>query len=232
MRLIHYVLWILPFAAFMLGYLILSIFVGTETLPAPQLVGQRLNDAVAVLAPYKLTLRILDEVEEPAMPEGTVLSQHPAPGQKIKVYQSIGVVVSRKQKQERAPQLIGKTFDEIKGLIAEQGLRVKAYKLESFHYPANQCISQYPAPGFEVQDKLITVYVSSGLPSLRIMPECKGLRLDSVLEFFKAHGLVPTVLPVEHAESNACTVVAQRPPSGAFIDLAHPPAIELKVESL
>jgi serine/threonine-protein kinase len=228
----NHILWILPFGCFILGYLVLSLVVGTESLPAPQLVGQRLNDAVAVLAPYKLTLRILDEVEEPAMPEGTVLSQHPAPGQKIKVYQSIGVVVSRKQKQERAPQLVGKTLEEIRELVAQQGLRIKAYKIESSIYPANQCVSQSPAAGFDVQDKLITVYISSGLSALRLMPDCKGMRLDAVLEFFKTHNIPVTVIPTECDDPSACKVIAQRPPSGSFIDLSHPPTIELKVETV
>lgn len=232
MRYINHVLWILPFAAFILGYLVLSIVVGTETLPAPQLVGQRLNDAVTVLAPYKLTLRIIDEIEEPAMPEGTVLSQHPAPGQKIKVYQSIGVVVSRRQKQERAPQLVGKMLDEIRELVAQQGLRIKAYKLESAVYPVNQCMSQSPAAGFDVQDKLITVYISSGLPSLRLMPDCKGMPLEAVIAFFKSHGLAMTAISTESGDVHTGIVVAQRPPSGSFIDLAHTPAIELKVEGV
>jgi len=232
MRYINHVLWILPFVAFILGYLVLSLVVGTESLPAPQLVGQRLNDAVAVLAPYKLTLRILDEIEEPSMPEGTVLSQHPAPGQKIKVYQSIGVVVSRKQKQEHAPQLVGKTLEEIRELVTQQGLRIKAYKIESSVYPTNQCISQSPAAGFDVQDKLITVYISSGLPALRLMPDCKGMQLGTVLEFFKTHGIVPVVIPAAEGDPSNFKVIAQRPPSGSFIDCTHPPAIELKVESI
>ena len=225
-------LWLVPFLFFLVGYYITERMVGTRTLQAPHLIGKGLHDAVRILAPYRLNLRILDEVEEPAMAEGTIIDQRPAPGANIKIYQPLGIVISRQPKPLAAPDFVNMGLPDIQKLAEKTGVRLLAHPCKS-DLPAQQCLAQAPAAGTVLTDKTVNVYIASPNASLYLLPNFVGQSLDRTCAFLRAHQIAFEIMPHEYAPYtywSACTVTAQKPLAGSFVSLANLPTVQLSVE--
>lgn len=226
-------LWLLPFLCFLFGYYTVSWVFSAETIDVPQLSGKRLQDAVSLLVPYKLNLRILDEVEDPAVPEGTVISQRPAAGRKIKVFQSVGVIVAKKPSPTLAPNFVGALVEDVQSKAESNKLKVKTYFFNSNKYPINWCIAQAPIANEELTDKTMVVYISSGDTQFRIMPNLYGKTLSEVYPFFNLYATIINISPQEysrHTDCSKCRIVSQRPIAGSLINLNSPLQIQLHVE--
>lgn len=89
------ILWLMPFASFLIGYQIINIFKNQNEIIVPNFVGKTLNQAIKVASDNNLNLRISAEKEDSQLPEGTIISQIPN-RQKIKPNQSIYLVISKK----------------------------------------------------------------------------------------------------------------------------------------
>lgn len=226
-------LWLLPFLCFLIGYYSVSWVFSSETIEVPQLSGKRLQDAVSLLVPYKLNLRILDEIEEPAVPEGTVISQRPAAGRKIKVSQSVGVVIAKKPNTVLAPNFVGALVEDVQAQAERKGLRVKTYFCNSSKYPINWCIAQAPKFNEELTDKTMVAFISSGDTQFRIMPDLYGKTLNEVYPFFNLYATLVSIFPQEysrHTDCNRCRIVSQKPIAGSLVNLDTPLKIQLYVE--
>ncbi len=228
MKVLRSFLWVTPFVFFLSGYYCSSWFMGVETIKTPSLAGHRLQDVIPLLSSHQLNLRILEEVEDPLLPEGTVIKQAPEPAQVIKRQQSVGVVISKKP-----AALTSSRYTELKlpDLLKESGkvgLRVKCYPCESF-YPKDECIAQYPSTGSEIHDKTVITYISSGPPSLHILPDFRGLTKDQVKEAVVGLPVKLRFFPHEPQEGDLlCKVITQKPLAGSFVDIDR--AFELQLQ--
>ncbi|GAG41516.1 unnamed protein product, partial [marine sediment metagenome] len=148
-------LWTVPFFCFIAGYLFLQWVSKVQYLEAPPLVGKQLQDAVAQLSGKNLNIRLIAQKEDPDLPGGTILSQSPAAGQKIKPHQAIHAVISKKPEKIIAPNLINKSKEVIDRELAALGLRSKIHFLPS-NRPINSCITQHPAQGQPIEENKIT----------------------------------------------------------------------------
>ena len=225
-------LWTLPFLCFMTGYYFISWFVGIETIEVPGLIGSRLADAVAVLSPHHVHVMLLGEVEEPMLPEGTVVRQRPRPGERIKMYQSLGVVISRKPSPLRAQCLVGRLCSDIVLELQRQKTRFKIYYIPDDRYPSGVCIAQYPSEGQELVDQRIELYVSSGAKSIRLMPDFKGKSIQEVIEFLALYGVKPMLIPsglAAHTSCSSCKVLAQKPLVGSIVNMEQLPCVQLQL---
>lgn len=232
-RFFYQTLWLWPFVFFLFGYYIVQRTVGSRILKAPHLIGKNLHDTVRILAPYRLNLRILDEIEEPAMPEGTIIDQHPAPGAGIKIHQPLGIVISHRPEPPTAPRFTDLSLPEIRKSADKRGIRIKAHMCTSDIYPADLCIAQTPPPGAPLKEKTVNVYIAAHDTPSCLLPNFVGLPLDEVRSFLKMHNIPIEIVPHEHAhriQSQACTIVAQKPLAGSFINRTNPPVIQLSVK--
>lgn len=225
------VFWLVPFLLFFAGYYTISWFIGSQTVTTPSLTGKRLHDVVTLLTPYQLNLRILGEIEDGTLAEGTVISQKPLAGQKIKFYQSVGVIVSRHAPHAVAPNLLGLSSKECSVQAENERIRLKVHLAES-NLPKDQCIAQYPTPGTPLPDRTMTAYISKGQTSLRIVPNLSGRPLQEVRDFFKESSIPVTVVPSELQEGVQYDVIAQKPSFGSLIDLSAKPHIQVFVQPM
>ena len=108
--------WLIPFASFFGGYLLLSLFYGNKTIVTPSLLGQPLDKALLQLSDYHLNARVIGYKADSDLQPATVLSQSPAPGTKVKEHQSLHLTISQKPTAQ-VPCLQGKSLAQASELL-------------------------------------------------------------------------------------------------------------------
>jgi beta-lactam-binding protein with PASTA domain len=226
-------LWLLPFFFFLLGYLSLRFFFTIDSFSMPQLIGLQVHDAVKLLSPYSLTMRIIEEKETTEVPEGTILSQLPLEGQKIKTHQSVRIIVSQKTAAATAPLLTGLSESAAIKKAQEKELDIKLYKL--YHAePTDICIAQLPAANLPLSSRKIIAYISAGSLPYRLMPNCKNRPVEEVTSLLRNYAIEPQIFHGYELEENHscqnCYVVDQRPFAGTLVDISSPFKVQLRIE--
>ena len=228
-------LWILPFISFIVGYLFLESYYRIGELETPSVVGKNLLETFSILSKHDLTPRILTEKEDPDLPEGTILSQTPAAGKKIKQNHSVYLVISKQPAKIPVPSLVHKAISRIEQELKPQGFRIKSYTLQS-NYPQCYCIAQHPAPHELVQEKKILTYISTGNTKPVLWPNVKNKPVLDVIDFLKTNNINPEIKHSSPRESShtchECIVIDQRPLAGSLVTLdpAKPMHVQLQVE--
>lgn len=229
-------LWILPFFSFVVGYQLVRFLTHTVVVIVPPLVGLHMHDAIKILSADKLNVRILAEKEDPDSPEGIIISQTPGHGKKIKPHQSIFLVITRKPPKPKTPALGGLPIEDARAKVAQSRIVLDVYQAES-SYPKDTCIAQDHVAGDELEQKSMSIYVSTGTTPLRIVPDLIGKRADEITRFFKPFGVKVEFIhqgadgtDKEHVCAQ-CTIVEQRPLAGSIVDLTKTPTIYVTTSS-
>lgn len=209
-------LWVIPFLAFLGGYLLVRSLTHTETISVPSVVGLHLSDAIRTLSSDSLNVRILAEKEDPDLHEGMILSQTPEPGTAVKPHQSIFLVITCKPLTPEAPTLTGTSLSQAHLRARAEGITLRTYQFES-PLPEGQVIAQSVLPRRDVEDGTITLYVSQGQTTLRIFPDLKGKLPDEVVSFFGLYDI-----PVQVTGDSSQQIKEQRPLAGTLIDMKKP----------
>jgi len=224
MRIKNY-LWIAPFISFLLGYLIFGKLFEPKIFSTPSIVGKKLLQAVSILSDYKLNIRFIAQKEDPDLPTGTILSQKPLAGRKIKPNQTVFVVVSTKPPKVPCPYLINRPLDSINQTLENKNIRNKSYFLASNH-PKNNCISQHPSPTTPLRENNVITYVSSGNKKPVILPKFKHKDLASIIKFLqKWHEYIEFDIlnfsskKLEQLEHDQYIIIDQRPLAGSIVNL-------------
>jgi len=212
-------LFIIPFMLFLSGYLILDTLFRSEELEAPALIGMNIQEAVTLLSTKNLNLRLLATKEDPILDPGTIISQSPHTGQKIKENQSVYVVTVTKPKKLKAPQVVNKSLQEIQELLQSTKIRAKYYYMQS-PYPKDMCFAQSPAPAQELDEsnKMI-VYIATSNNKPIIMPDFKGKNVQDVADFLTTQSAKVTIFhyPPMADHTCLCVITDQRPMAGSII---------------
>lgn len=231
----NHLLWLTPFASFLIGYAIMASFFKPQHIETPALVGKTIVDAVRIASKHDLSLRISAEKDDSDLPDGTIISQTPSAQTIIKARQAIYIVLSKKPALEQTPNLLQKSASEIAEIAQKKGIQVKTYQLPSSNTPANCCIAQTPAPGTPLERKNMAVYLCNDTLKPVIMPNFKGQLLPDVQEFLQLHGITPSIIytnPLgQAAPLQQNIVVDQRPLPGTLVTLSpeKPLLIQLQV---
>ena len=153
-------LWLLPFLCFLLTYGILHKIFSKNPFQTPSVVGKQLPEALSILSPHTLNVRLCAITENNDVPEGTVLNQHPPAHHSIRPYQTVFLTISKRQQKMTAPDLTHLSRDTITSLLEQHGISVKWYELSS-PLPRHHCIAQSPhAHELLDEDKRMIAYVS------------------------------------------------------------------------
>lgn len=242
-------LYFFPFLCFMAGYFLIAHILGTQEIETPALIGKPLHDAARELSAHNLNLRIVAEKADGELQAGTVVSQTPAAGKKIKENQSVFIAISKALPHPLAPQCINKLAAELPKEIA--GTTVKKYYLPS-EFPKDYCFAQFPTADSEIFDHLI-LYISSGNQQPVIWPDMTNKPLEQIQVFLAAHNLTAHILypdntltlasvtpvdeaasvsPEEHSQAPNYLVTAQHPHAGTLLllDPEKLPNVQLKVQ--
>lgn len=226
-------LWIVPFISFITGYFILDRLFRSEELETPALIGLNMQHAITLLASKNLNLRFLASKEDGMLEPGTIISQSPNSGQKIKENQSVYVVVVTKPKQLNAPHCVGKPFNEIKSELETLKIRAKYCYLNS-PYPNDMCFAQYPAHQQELdQAHKMIIYISQGSFKPLIVPNFKGKSISEVTDFLATQSTKAEIFhypPMPEHDCN-CIITDQRPMAGSIISVqpSKPMHVQLQV---
>ncbi|MEV5606954.1 Stk1 family PASTA domain-containing Ser/Thr kinase [Streptomyces sp. NPDC052225] len=112
----------------------------------------------------------------------------------------------------KAPNFVGKTVDEAKGMAANRDLTIDVGKSEPCEkYPKGQICSQTPSAGTEVKkNDTVTVTVSTGAPKVAV-PDVTGLSYDAAVSELSNKGFDNITKKTEESERSAGKVIDQDP---------------------
>lgn len=223
--------WIIPFASFIAGYILIQFLVTTKELHVPNLMGKSLQEACELLSEQNINIRILARKEDPDLPPHTIISQTPQPNEKIKPHQAVYCVLTAQAQTSRAPELVNKSVTQIKDELAKLGIHANVHLVPS-PYPAHTCIAQSPRPGESIEQNTIMVYCASPSKKPIVWPDFTQKPLGIVKEALEAAHIEAQVLHSRHAISDESIVVDQRPRAGTILTLdeAKPMNVQLSVE--
>lgn len=193
-----------------------------KNIQTPRLIGTQLIDALSQSSEQEINLRIIGKKDDPDLPNGTIISQTPKAGQKIRPHQSVFCVISMREEQRTAPHAIGKNRKQISQELKTAHLKQKAYAITQ-STPCKTCIAQFPAPGEILPGSTLITYFSKDATKPFIVPSFKGLTVPEVEERLISHGITPSIshhMYVPHTHTcNQCQVIDQRPLPGSLVNL-------------
>lgn len=158
----------------------LTVSLGPETVPVPQLAGYRLDRARAQLKRVGLEAgRVTREFSE-EVPQGSVISTTPDPGTERRAGSAVALVVSKGSPVEVA-DVTGATLADAQAELEEAGLKVEVATgtVTSDEFEAGQVAVQSPEGGTEAAEgDTVTLTISKG-PEMIEVPDVVG---DSVAD--------------------------------------------------
>ncbi len=218
---IKYITWTFPFLFFWAGYHSVSQLLPQKTIPVPSLINLPLRQAMLKASQVGLSLTVIEQKEDDMQDEGTILTQTPIAGKKIKLQQTVSVIISCHTNKAKMPDL--------RGQIIEKEACIETLPFQSVcvpsHYPKNTCIAQIPSVETDLNEqKPITLYLAAQAESLVLMPTLVNRAVPEVQAFMKIYAIDLRVIHHEkhyknHSCSSVCTIKAQHPVAGTFVDL-------------
>ena len=200
------------------GTITLSLSLGPERYPVPDITGLELAAARGELEQVKLKLKEGDGKYSDTVPQGVVMSTDPKANTSLKPGDTVTVVVSKGRAPITVPDLGGKNINEARALLQQLGLAaVESYK--DSDQPADTVIGQSPKPGSGVEKEaevklevskgppLITVPRVVGLPCQQAQQQLQGSNLRVRVDF-NPNGVVQSQSPAENTQVPPQTEVA------------------------
>lgn len=223
-------LWALPFVAFAGGYFAAAVLFGAKSVSVPPVVGMNAAQAIKTLSLVQLNMRLMGEREDANLPNGTVVTQEPAPGAKLKQNRAVFVAISHKPGIKTMPALQGMTSQQAQAALVSLAAQPNIVPIVS-NLPQGTVIAQSPAAGNAVRGHVV-VYVAAPHDQKYLFPDLRGHTLGQVTEFLALHHLKPgNVQALGWSQVCAPTqpVVEQRPLPGTLVSLENVPSIQLLV---
>lgn len=161
---------------------------GSEFVAVPDLTGRAAQEATALVEDGDLVLAQGDPVFDEEAPEGAVVSQAPAPGERLRRGETVTVVTSRGREPIPVPAVTGDSRDEAVAAIEDAGLTVaEAAPVFSDDVPEGDVVSQSPAEGTLFRGDTVTVVVSQG-PELVEVADVVGQQVEIATEALEGAG--------------------------------------------
>ncbi|MGR6321160.1 Stk1 family PASTA domain-containing Ser/Thr kinase [Micromonospora soli] len=132
------------------GTITLTLSLGPEKLPVPDVVGKDYELAQAELANAKLVVAKGSARYDDELPAGVVLATDPKVGTVVKPGTKVTVILSKGRAPVTVPNLVGKNINEARTILAQLGLKpVETYK--DSDKPRDEVLGQSPADGAGVE---------------------------------------------------------------------------------
>lgn len=208
--------WTIPFISFIAGYILMSGIIHVPTIETPLIVGSTINDAIIQLSQLNLNAKVINQKIDPDCQEGTIISQTPKPGSRIKPNQSIFLVITKQPDKPIAPNICGLNIDQAKSMLEKQGLKAKFFYIYS-QYPKDTCIAQWPNGHDtfnQTKNNCLIAYISANQENLKILPDFRTLDINLIKEKLSSNNIEFII----NSSNNGQIVKEQRPLPGSFID--------------
>ncbi|RVU54758.1 Stk1 family PASTA domain-containing Ser/Thr kinase [Anaerosphaera multitolerans] len=168
-----------------------------EMISVPPIVGETDDVARQKLEAVGLVISIEGNTEDPKYEDREVVSQDPKEGTEVEKGSTIKVTVNVLPDAINMPDLVGKTLDEAKEIMKENGLEISEVVEEhDDEVEEGKIISQDPTAGSSaVKDKKITVVVSKGEKEKEeiSIPNFKGWDEEEARSNLEAKGFIVEV---------------------------------------
>lgn len=192
---------------------------GTEV-EVPGILGRPAEEAKAILAKAALKLAISGRRYDAQVPEGAVISQHPAPGGRIKVNREVQVILSLGERRNPVPRLRGASLRAAQSMILQSGYELgNVSEVTLRGAPKDEVIEQFPAPDRrEIVNPRIDILVNRETVVGYVMPDVTGQDLNQVVSLFEKHGLkVGRIQYRPYPNVSKATVIKQFPEPGYLL---------------
>ncbi|MEO3769375.1 Stk1 family PASTA domain-containing Ser/Thr kinase [Micromonospora sp. B9E7] len=193
------------------GTITLTLSLGPERFPVPDVIGKEFELAEADLVNVKLVVAKGAARYDDTLPAGVVLDSSPKVGTEVKPGAKITLILSRGRAPVSVPNLVGKSLTEARTTLAQLNLvLVETYK--DSDKPKDEILGQSPADGSGVEKGTqVKLDVSKG-PPFTVMPRVIDLPCQQAKQVLESQGF-----PVTMAVNPNATVRIQLPTENAQV---------------
>jgi serine/threonine-protein kinase len=202
-----------------LNWIVMPLVVGRgrET-TVPNVVGLDRFAAEESLLKAGLRLGEVRSAPNATVPQDRVVTQHPEPGQRVKLGRQVHLDVSRGGSRLKVPHVEGLTLARATALLSESGLSIAGVEsLRTPSLPPGQVVATRPPAGIEVsQNERIFIQIAARVGNFP-MPNLVGMSLETAQGIVASQGL--TLGEVKYAPSDepAGNVLIQYPEEGMTV---------------
>jgi eukaryotic-like serine/threonine-protein kinase len=198
--------------------LVLSAGPNVPIVQVPSVAGQQLASAIQQLQAAGFTYTVKYTTSD--KPEGTVLSQDPAGGTKVRANVPIALTVSGTQTSVSVPSVLNQTATAAAAALTRAGLNIggQTSACSTSQVPAGSVTAQNPAVGANVPPNTAVSLVISNGPCVAV-PSVVGQTASSAQSMITGAGLTPNTTTDTTCANNAQpgNVDSQNPAGGAQV---------------
>lgn len=198
------------------AFAVYTVFLGGRELQVPSVEGLSLIDAVDRTQKMGLLVRV-DKVDS-VQPSGTVLSQWPEPGEKVKKGKILILKVSKGGNRKAFPDVRGLEYGQAVARLEQDGFSVgDVLKIHDENSPAGVVLAQNPAaPGTMPEGRHVELLVSLGprnVDGMVYVPDAVGRSADVARKLIQQSGLRVRGTKEVYTRSTAEGMVMRMEPS-------------------
>ncbi|MER7456536.1 Stk1 family PASTA domain-containing Ser/Thr kinase [Micromonospora sp. NPDC126480] len=171
------------------GTITLTLSLGPERFPVPDVVGKEFDLAATDLTDAQLKVVKGATRYDDSLPEGVVVATDPKPGTEVKPGDEVTVILSKGRAPVSVPNLVGKSLDEARRTLARLGLvLVEPPTVKESDKPKDEVLGQSPADGTGVEKGAqVRLEVSQG-PPLVVVPRVIDLPCQQAKQVLEGQG--------------------------------------------
>ncbi|MFG1890709.1 Stk1 family PASTA domain-containing Ser/Thr kinase [Micromonospora sp. NPDC049051] len=171
------------------GTVTLTLSLGPERFPVPDVVGKEFELAEADLLGAKLIVAKGAARYDDNLPAGVVIDTNPKVGTEVKPGDKVTVVLSKGKAPISVPNLVGKSLGEARTILAQLGLvLVEPPTYKESDKPRDEILGQSPANGSGVErGAKVTLELSKG-PPLVAVPRVIDLPCQQAKQLLEGQG--------------------------------------------
>jgi serine/threonine-protein kinase len=184
------------------GYTLVRDFLIVPEKVVPQIEGLTEDAARQLLKEQGLSAEVGERVHHPDIPAGIVITQSPREGDRIKVTNSVMLVVSKGPLLQEVPVVINRELRDARIRLRERNLEEGSLRYQpSETVPEGHVISQNPSAGIMVPEGTkVDLVISEGRELRELeMPDLTGYTLEEARASLQTMNLV--LVSVTHEES-------------------------------
>lgn len=189
-----------------------------EMVSVPDLLGMSLDRAASELAPKKLFVIQNGLQLHEYLEQGKIISQDPPPKSKLKINETVRVIISAGKEKVTVPRLVGTNLQDINSILVENKLRRgRISHVHTPKYAAGKVIAQYPLENADVPiNARISLLISQGEKEQKyLMPDLIGRRASEVISSLRHMGFnVGDVRFQLYRGLESGIIIKQTPPQG------------------